>query len=82
MPTRANIIDAMKWLVKDARKHDSLFFHFSGHGAQVPDLDGDEVDGFDEIIFPVDHKTQGYILDDLLHSIMVSGPAERLPLLR
>lgn len=26
-PTRQNIIDAMHWLVKDARKHDSLVFH-------------------------------------------------------
>lgn len=27
MPTRQNMIDAMKWLVKDAKPHDSLFFH-------------------------------------------------------
>jgi metacaspase-1 len=26
-PTRKNMFDAMKWLVKDAKKHDSLFFH-------------------------------------------------------
>ena len=29
-PTRRNIIRAMHWLVKDARPHDSLFFHYSG----------------------------------------------------
>lgn len=27
IPTRANMIDAMRWLVKDAHQHDSLFFH-------------------------------------------------------
>ena len=26
-PTRANMINAMQWLVKDAKRHDSLFFH-------------------------------------------------------
>jgi hypothetical protein len=27
LPTRDNIIQAMKWLVKGARRDDSLFFH-------------------------------------------------------
>jgi len=30
IPTRKNIINAMKWLVKDAKPNDSLFFHYSG----------------------------------------------------
>jgi hypothetical protein len=38
----------MHWLVEDARPTDTLFFHFSGHGGQIKDLDGDEADGFDE----------------------------------
>lgn len=29
-PTKANILRAMHWLVKDARPNDSLFFHYSG----------------------------------------------------
>jgi hypothetical protein len=29
-PTKANIIKAMRWLVKDAQPNDSLFIHFSG----------------------------------------------------
>jgi hypothetical protein len=29
-PTRANILRAMHWLVKDAEPNDSLFFHYSG----------------------------------------------------
>jgi len=27
LPTKANILGAMKWLVKGAKQHDSLFFH-------------------------------------------------------
>ena len=27
LPTKDNILNAMKWLVKDAKAHDSLFFH-------------------------------------------------------
>lgn len=75
LPTRQNLIDAMKWLVRSARTHDSLFFHYSGHGGQVEDQDGDEIDGFDEAIFPLDYKKAGVILDDELYEIMVS----RLP---
>ncbi|KAA1479737.1 hypothetical protein DENSPDRAFT_789529 [Dentipellis sp. KUC8613] len=70
-PTRANMLAAMRWLVKGARPHDSLFFHYSGHGGQTRDKNGDEVDGYDEIIFPVDYQRAGDIVDDDLHHIMV-----------
>ncbi|KAG8220619.1 hypothetical protein J3R82DRAFT_2872 [Butyriboletus roseoflavus] len=65
IPTRKNMIDAMRWLVKDAKPHDSLFFHYSGHGGQIPDTHGDKTDGFDEVIYPVDYKTAGVIIDDV-----------------
>jgi hypothetical protein len=29
-PTKANILRAMHWLVKDAKANDSLFLHYSG----------------------------------------------------
>ncbi|KAJ7676861.1 peptidase C14, caspase domain-containing protein [Mycena polygramma] len=70
-PTRQNIIEAMRWLVRDARPQDALFFHYSGHGGQTPDLDGDEVDGYDEVIYPLDYKGAGFIVDDEMHDIMV-----------
>jgi metacaspase-1 len=57
LPTKTNMINAMQWLVHNAMPHDALFFHFSGHGGQTRDLDGDEVDGYDERtvigLFPV-----------------------------
>ena len=74
-PTKANLLRAMHWLVKDARPNDSLFFHYSGHGGQTPDLDGDEDDGYDEVIYPVDFRTQGHIVDDEMHRIMVKSLA-------
>jgi len=71
IPTRANMIAAMQWLVNGAQPNDALFFHYSGHGGQTKDLDGDEDDGFDEVIYPLDFKTAGHIVDDDLHEIMV-----------
>ncbi|KAJ6619790.1 peptidase C14, caspase domain-containing protein [Mycena sp. CBHHK59/15] len=71
IPTRDNIITAMQWLVRGASPNDSLFFHYSGHGGQTKDLDGDEADGEDEVIYPVDFKQNGHIADDLMHQIMV-----------
>jgi hypothetical protein len=46
----------MDWLVWDAHSGDSLFFLFSGHGGQTEDLNGDEDDGMDETILPVDWR--------------------------
>jgi metacaspase-1 len=102
-PTKANILRAMKWLVKDAQPNDSLFLHYSGkqistvpagglratrradvaltgHGGQTEDLDGDEGDGFDEVIYPVDHIDNGHIVDDDVHAIVVKPlpPGTRL----
>ncbi|KAL4915801.1 caspase domain-containing protein [Aspergillus aurantiobrunneus] len=71
IPTKANILRAMQWLVHEAQPNDSLFIHFSGHGGRTPDLDGDEDDGFDDVIYPVDYRTVGHIVDDEMHDIMV-----------
>lgn len=79
-PTKQNILRAMHWLVKDARPNDSLFFHYSGHGGQTKDLDGDEEDGYDEVIYPVDFRQVGHITDDEMHRILVKPlqPGTRL----
>ncbi|KAI9904011.1 hypothetical protein N3K66_000540 [Trichothecium roseum] len=66
-PTRENIIRAMGWLVRDAQANDALFLHYSGHGGQTEDLDGDEDDGYDEVIYPVDFQKAGHIVDDEIH---------------
>ncbi|KAH9939502.1 putative metacaspase [Amylocystis lapponica] len=71
VPTKENMIIAMQWLVRGAQPNDSLFFHYSGHGGQTKDLDGDEDDGYDEVIYPVDFQTNGHIVDDLLHDVLI-----------
>lgn len=43
----------------------------SGHGGQTKDLDGDEEDGYDEVIYPADFRQTGHITDDEMHRIMV-----------
>lgn len=71
VPTKANMLNAMQWLVSGVQTNDSLFFHYSGHGGQTKDLDGDEQGGFDDVIYPVDFEMAGHIVDDLMHDIMV-----------
>lgn len=43
-----------------------------GHGGQIPDEDGDEEDGYDEILIPGDYKESGQIVDDWIYSEFVS----------
>lgn len=54
-------------LLKDAGPGDLLVFHFSGHGSYVPDREGEEEDGRDEILclYDMDFDKPGtYLLDD------------------
>ncbi|ORZ39364.1 caspase domain-domain-containing protein [Catenaria anguillulae PL171] len=67
-PTRKNIEAAMNWLVQGAQPGDSLFLHYSG---QQEDEDGDEDDGYDETILPLDFKSAGQITDDEMHAVLV-----------
>ncbi|KAG1768003.1 peptidase C14, caspase domain-containing protein [Suillus placidus] len=71
LPTKHNILLEMHRLAFYARAGDSMFFYFSGHGGQIRDLDGDEIDGYDEFICPVDYQRSGVISDDVIHEIMV-----------
>jgi hypothetical protein len=70
-PTKQNILRGMHWLVKDAMPNDSLFFHYSGHGGQIKDLDNNKENGYDEVIYPVDFRKFGHIVDYEIHRIMV-----------
>src|SRR5665811_2205461 len=45
------VIMYLNELVKGAQSGDLFFFHYSGHGLQVPDDDGDEADGLDEALY-------------------------------
>ena len=49
----------------------SISLFYSGHGSQVPDGDGDELDGYDESLCPVDYQTRGKILDVEINATIV-----------
>lgn len=49
-----------------------LHFLFLGHGGQIADKEGDEDDGYDEILIPGDYKESGQIVDDWIYSAFVT----------
>ncbi|KAK4476901.1 hypothetical protein RD792_016065 [Penstemon davidsonii] len=71
IPTKNNIRKALQWLVQGCQSGDSLVFHFSGHGSQQLDMKGNEVDGYDEMLWPVDHQSEGAIIDDEINATIV-----------
>jgi LSD1 subclass zinc finger protein len=70
-PTRYNMHMAMVWLVQGCQAGDSLVFHFSGHGSQQRDYSGEELDGMNETLCPVDFETAGMITDDEINNTIV-----------
>lgn len=61
----------MVWLVQGCKSGDSLIFHYSGHGSQQIDYSGEEPDGYNETLCPVDFETQGMIVDNQINDIIV-----------
>ena len=76
--TKKGIMDALDNLAKKAIRGDVIYIHFSGHGQQITDLDGDEPDGYDEAWIPYDackdysgkYKGQNQIVDDELFDFL------------
>lgn len=71
-PTKINMENAIKKFVSGCRAGDTLFFYYSGHGATLNDNNGDESDGKDNVLVPLDYKTAGVIRDDWLFTNMVN----------
>ncbi|SRR6185437_7490121 len=57
---------AIKKLIASGKKGDVLLLHYSGHGSNVPDDDGDEADKRDEILCPTDLDWKDPFRDDWL----------------
>jgi hypothetical protein len=72
--TKQAILEGLKGLIAKSGAGDSVVFHYSGHGSQVRDMEGDELaDGLDEIICPWDFDWDGkYIKDDDFASIFAA----------
>lgn len=71
--TREGMLAAFNQIVKEAGPNDVVYIHYSGHGSQVQDLNGDEPDDqLDETIVPADGRTEGVpdITDDELEDIL------------
>lgn len=75
--TRENIMRGLAALFANARPGDSLVFYYSGHGSQVADTGGDEVDQSDEILCPhdIDFGRRVFITDDDLRGSFAALPA-------
>ena len=74
--TKAGIVAALDKLIASVNKGDIVVIHFSSHGQQIEDDNGDEIDGLDECIVPygavfsqdeTKYKDllKGYLRDDL-----------------
>jgi len=70
LPTCDNIIRYLVYLASISSKMNQFWFHYSGHGAQIKDKNGDEVDGLDDVIVPLDYQKRGFIVDDDILTIV------------
>lgn len=70
-----NIIDRLEKFTISSTAGDMVYLHFSMHGQPVEDLDGDESDGWDEALIPVDaqmvykagvYEGENHLIDDTL----------------
>jgi hypothetical protein len=73
--TKAGIIAAVQQLISRSNPGDIVLVHYSGHGQQVFDKNGDELDKRDESIVPVDapakyikgvYEGENHLIDDEL----------------
>lgn len=74
--TKAGITKALNALVSQCKTGDIVYLHFSTHGQPFEDISGDEDDGWDESIVPVDapieytkgkYEGENHMIDDELH---------------
>jgi len=70
LPTYSNIVNGLIALVKASSSSSEIWFHYSGHGTYIKDTNGDETDGRDECIVPIDYDKSGFIVDDTIFSII------------
>lgn len=71
-PTQSNIVKALYAIVDKANSQhlDEIWISYSGHGSYIRDKSGDEDDGKDEVLVPLDYNRNGYVVDDLIHDII------------
>jgi metacaspase-1 len=79
--TKYNIVNSFKQLIGQAQLKDVVYIHFSTHGQQVVDTNGDEQDGLDEAIIPYDafktfikgkYEGKNHLIDDELNRYLTA----------
>lgn len=77
--TATKIRKTLKKLTSSCNEGDLVYIHFSCHGQPVEDLDGDEPEGWDEALVPVDaskvyqagvYEGKNHIIDDELNEYL------------
>lgn len=86
--TSANVIAGFEtWLKQGVQPGDRVVFYYSGHGSNVPDLDGDEEDGVDEVLVTHDMRRAriqgratlaGVVTDDKLAALIAAIPSKNI----
>ena len=66
-PNKTNIMESLTNMLQNSISGDHLVFQYSGHGSYTFDQSGDEKDGDDETIVPLDLRE---ITDDELRSVI------------
>ncbi len=76
--TKSGIVNAFHKLARKCKADDIVYIHFSGHGQQVSDVNGDETDGWDESWIPYDaylsygknDKGEKHLIDDEINTLL------------
>ena len=73
--TRQAILGAFRsFLIEPARAGDVIYFHYSGHGAQIPDPTQRKLSGMHQCLVPSDYTAEEkgghYILDDEIRNLL------------
>ena len=77
--TYQNITTQLSSFINKTKKGDIVYLHFSTHGQPVEDLNGDEEDGWDEAIVPIDayklykkgtYEGKNHLLDDQINKFV------------
>jgi len=77
--TKEHIITELTDIINKVTSNDYILVFYSGHGTQIPDTNGDETDGYDEAIVPVDFNgdISSLIIDDDLGEIFSHSKTQK-----
>ena len=79
MPSFATTLVSASDVVRVCRNtgvYSHIIVLYLGHGGKLQDDNGDEKDGYDETLVPLDYETAGQIRDDDLYKTLICGLKE------